>query len=119
MSQGLAMTCELKLENVLHCYIVEYQRLTVLHGLLHAVTRWLKYHKNLIIKYLLCYINDNDSANDNGPDSISGARTSALARKSFISRLQGYFLKFPNKNAQFGPEFGLVYSFTYIYTKNV
>ena len=56
----------LKLENVLHCYTVEYQRLTVLHSLLHAVTLRLKYHKNLITKHLLCYINDNDFINDNG-----------------------------------------------------
>ena len=51
--------CELKLENVLHCYIVEYQRFAVLHSLLRAVTRRLKSHNDLIIKHLLCYINDN------------------------------------------------------------
>ena len=51
---------ELKLKNVLHCYNVEYQRLTVLHGLLHPVTNVRKSYKILIINNLLCYINDTD-----------------------------------------------------------
>jgi hypothetical protein len=45
----------MKLEIVLHCYIVEPERLAVLHDLLHAVT----FHKLLIINDLLCYVNDN------------------------------------------------------------
>ena len=52
------------MKNVLHCYSVEYQQLTVLHRLLHAVTNQRKYHKYLIINELLCYINDNDAASD-------------------------------------------------------
>jgi hypothetical protein len=49
------MGCALKLKFVLHCYIVELQRLAVLHSLLHAVT----FYKLLITSGLLCYINDN------------------------------------------------------------
>jgi hypothetical protein len=45
----------MKLEIVLHCYIVEPERLAALHDLLHAVT----FRKLLIINGLLCYINDN------------------------------------------------------------
>jgi hypothetical protein len=44
----------MKLKIVLHCYMIQYQRLTVLHNLLHDVT----FHRLLIINYLLCYIND-------------------------------------------------------------
>ena len=53
---------ELKLKNVLQCYIVEYQWLTVLHCMLHAVTIARKSTKLLIVNGLLCYINDNDAA---------------------------------------------------------
>ena len=52
--------CQLKLENVLQCYSVEWQWLIVLHGLLHVVTSGQKWRKLLIANNLLCYINDND-----------------------------------------------------------
>jgi hypothetical protein len=38
--------------------MVDPQRLTVLHNLLHAVT----FHKSLMVNALLCYINDNVAA---------------------------------------------------------
>ena len=55
----LCRDSEMKLENVLQRYIIEYQRLAVLQALLHAVTRRLKSRKDLVINGLLCYINDN------------------------------------------------------------
>jgi hypothetical protein len=45
--------CVLKLKIVLHCYIVESQRITVLHNLLQAVT----FCKPLMVNGLRCYIN--------------------------------------------------------------
>ena len=39
--------------------------------------------------------------------------------ESFVPIYTPYFVKFPNKNRPFRRFFGLVYPFTYIYTKNV
>ena len=56
-SKAIGIKDELKLKNVLQCYIVGYQYFTVLHSLLHAVT----FYKLLIDNLLRRYINDNGS----------------------------------------------------------
>ena len=51
--------------------------------------------------------------------SVALAHFAFFARKSFVPIYTPYFVKFPNKNWSFRRFFGLVYPFTYIYTKNV
>ena len=45
--------------------------------------------------------------------------TPALRLRPQFTVYRGYFVKFANENALFAPLYGLVYPFTYIYTKNV
>jgi hypothetical protein len=72
----------MKWEIVLHCYMPESQRLTVLHILLHAVT----FCRLLVVNDLRCYINDNGEEVIAGCGEASSKSVNKSTSTSWSSR---------------------------------
>ena len=114
---------EMTLENVLHCYMVEYQWFTVLHNLLHAVTNPREFRKYLTINDLYRYINDTVAFRFipalPSPSPSQPSNSDQTLYQSEFTLFRVYFPKIANKNALLTLFFGSSLQFTSLHTKKV